>query len=47
MVGDAAPLAEAVPGSRLVRIPGADHDGAVFSAETRSRVLAFLDAPSH
>jgi pimeloyl-ACP methyl ester carboxylesterase len=42
MVGDAAPLAELVPGAKLVRIPGADHDGAVFSAETRAAVLEFL-----
>lgn len=42
MVGDAAPLAELVPGSKLVRIPGADHDGAVFSAQTQAEVIAFL-----
>jgi pimeloyl-ACP methyl ester carboxylesterase len=42
LVGDAAPLAERVPGSRLVRIAGADHDGAVFAPESRAAVLEFL-----
>jgi pimeloyl-ACP methyl ester carboxylesterase len=42
MVGDAAPLAERVPGSRLLHVPGADHDAAVFAARTRAAVLEFL-----
>jgi pimeloyl-ACP methyl ester carboxylesterase len=42
MVGDAQPLADLVPGSKLVRIPGADHDGAVFSPRTRDEVIRFL-----
>lgn len=42
MVGDAAPLAERVPGSRLLHVAGADHDGAVFAPETRAAVLEFL-----
>jgi len=42
MVGDAQPLADLVPGSKLVRIAGADHDGAVFSPKTQAEVLEFL-----
>ena len=42
MVGDAAPIAEHVPGSRLLRIPDADHDAAVMAAQTREAALAFF-----
>jgi pimeloyl-ACP methyl ester carboxylesterase len=47
MVGNAAPIAERVPGSRLLQIAGADHDGAVFAPETRSAVLDFLGPAGH
>src|SRR5262249_19588783 len=42
MVGDASSLAERVPGSGLLKVAGADHDGAVFAAQTRAAVLEFL-----
>ena len=44
VVGDAAPLAERIRGSRVERIPDADHDGAVFAPRTREKVLEFLNA---
>jgi pimeloyl-ACP methyl ester carboxylesterase len=47
MVGDAAPLAERVPGARLLHIAGADHDAAVFAPETRAAVLEFLGRVGH
>jgi pimeloyl-ACP methyl ester carboxylesterase len=47
MVGDAAALAERVPGSRLLHVAGADHDGAVFAAQTRAAVLSFLGPAGH
>jgi pimeloyl-ACP methyl ester carboxylesterase len=43
MVGDAEPIAEHVPGSRLLRIPDAGHDEAVMALQTREAALAFFD----
>ena len=41
-MGDAQPIADLVSGSRVVRIPGADHDTTPRTAKARNAVLAFF-----
>jgi hypothetical protein len=41
LVGPAEPLAEAIPGAKLVKVPG-DHLTAVGAPELRTAVLGFL-----
>lgn len=42
MAGDPRPLAEAIPGARLVPLPGKDHMKAVGAKEHRAAVIDFL-----
>ncbi len=42
VVGDVEPVADLVKGSRIVRIPGTDHDATPLAAEARAAVLDFL-----
>ena len=42
VAGDPRPLAEAIPGAKLVLLPGKDHTNAVGARQHREAVLAFL-----
>ena len=42
MAGDPGPLADAIPGSRLVMLPGKNHLSAVPDAGYKAAVLEFL-----
>jgi pimeloyl-ACP methyl ester carboxylesterase len=44
VAGDAAPLAQAIPGARFVSIPGKDHMTAVGAREHRRAVIEFLQS---